>query len=448
MQWALTDAIGSVRGLVSPDGTGLTFLQYNAYGKPLTPGALPLFGFAGREFDAATGLYYNRARWYDPETGRFIGQDPIGLAGGLNRYEYASGSPTSTTDPTGQFPWLLLGGLALFGVGYAASEYSTSIQQNPDAYSKTEKWLAPWLGLTGDAMMLVGGAIAFRGAVGGFSIRGAAAGAGIGGGFGAVNGGVEALITGKPFWPAVGRGFYNGAFAGAIIGGVLPALSGAWQIRALRVGVGLNGLGAVAGTYDAFAQGETGLALWRAGFGAFTTLQLHYLARVSALAQVSNEAAVISRADYPFLQRAARFLSFGRVGLRIAEFEGPDYHRVGGLLGLYRTSSRTRGVTGVVELFSKNPTYGHLFHESLHAFHHFISPPLPFRFAYQRPGLQVATSYRNELFVDRWMRAIFGNILTHGDIATQAAGMNRVNETLPQINLLVSQGRLPFWWRW
>ncbi|EKK7717357.1 RHS repeat-associated core domain-containing protein, partial [Cronobacter dublinensis] len=38
------------------------------------------------DFDAETGLHYNRSRYYDPDAGRFISQDPPGLAGGINVY--------------------------------------------------------------------------------------------------------------------------------------------------------------------------------------------------------------------------------------------------------------------------------------------------------------------------------------------------------------------------
>ena len=44
------------------------------------------YRFQGREYSAATGLTNFRARWYDPETGRWLSKDPIGLAGGLNLY--------------------------------------------------------------------------------------------------------------------------------------------------------------------------------------------------------------------------------------------------------------------------------------------------------------------------------------------------------------------------
>ncbi|MGU7773982.1 RHS repeat-associated core domain-containing protein [Burkholderia sp. MR1-5-21] len=56
--------------------------------------------FQGQQVDEETGLHYNRYRYYDPSAGRFIGKDPIGLAGGINPYEYAS-NPTEWIDPLG-----------------------------------------------------------------------------------------------------------------------------------------------------------------------------------------------------------------------------------------------------------------------------------------------------------------------------------------------------------
>jgi RHS repeat-associated protein len=57
----------------------------------------------GQRYDAVTGLYYNYFRDYDAATGRYIQVDPIGLAGGINPYLYANGSPLKYTDPTGEF---------------------------------------------------------------------------------------------------------------------------------------------------------------------------------------------------------------------------------------------------------------------------------------------------------------------------------------------------------
>ncbi|WP_200878030.1 RHS repeat-associated core domain-containing protein, partial [Burkholderia paludis] len=56
--------------------------------------------FQGEYLDRETGLHYNLFRYYDPDTGRFISPDPIGLAGGLNLYQYAP-NPNSWIDPWG-----------------------------------------------------------------------------------------------------------------------------------------------------------------------------------------------------------------------------------------------------------------------------------------------------------------------------------------------------------
>ena len=49
----------------------------------------------------ASGLLYRRNRYYSPEQGRFVQEDPIGLAGGLNLYGYAGGDPVNFSDPFG-----------------------------------------------------------------------------------------------------------------------------------------------------------------------------------------------------------------------------------------------------------------------------------------------------------------------------------------------------------
>jgi RHS repeat-associated protein len=56
---------------------------------------------AGREWDPEAGLYYYRARYYDPQVGRFVSEDPIGFAGGLNFYGYVDGNPKEWLDPFG-----------------------------------------------------------------------------------------------------------------------------------------------------------------------------------------------------------------------------------------------------------------------------------------------------------------------------------------------------------
>jgi RHS repeat-associated protein len=63
------------------------------------------FGFTGREYDSETGLYYYRARYYEPKFGRFISEDPIRFDGGMNFYAYAGNNPVTFRDPLG-LDWL------------------------------------------------------------------------------------------------------------------------------------------------------------------------------------------------------------------------------------------------------------------------------------------------------------------------------------------------------
>ncbi|WOX21439.1 RHS repeat-associated core domain-containing protein [Streptomyces solicathayae] len=108
-QTYLTDALGTVVGLANADGTVATRYTYDPYGQPTASGTATSnpYTFTGREEDKGTGLLYYRNRYYQPETGRFISQDPIGHAGGPNLYQYALSSPTNYTDPSGNNPLIV-----------------------------------------------------------------------------------------------------------------------------------------------------------------------------------------------------------------------------------------------------------------------------------------------------------------------------------------------------
>ncbi|WP_305812769.1 RHS repeat-associated core domain-containing protein [Photobacterium leiognathi] len=64
--------------------------------------------FPGQYYDQDTRLNYNYYRDYNPETGRYMQSDPIGLYGGINTYVYANNNPLIYTDPTGLHPSLLV----------------------------------------------------------------------------------------------------------------------------------------------------------------------------------------------------------------------------------------------------------------------------------------------------------------------------------------------------
>ena len=110
----LTDHLGSTTALTDPSGAVVERQQYDVFGGG--PGSsLTRYGYTGRERDGLTGLYHYRARWYDPEQGRFISQDPIGFSGGFNFYSYAGNNPLSFNDPSGLSFDDFLEGLAVGG---------------------------------------------------------------------------------------------------------------------------------------------------------------------------------------------------------------------------------------------------------------------------------------------------------------------------------------------
>ena len=77
--------------------------RYDSFGNTTnTSGSLTnFFRFTGREFDTETGIYFLRARYLDPTTGRFLSEDPTGFNGGVNFYSYALNRPTQWVDPMG-----------------------------------------------------------------------------------------------------------------------------------------------------------------------------------------------------------------------------------------------------------------------------------------------------------------------------------------------------------
>ncbi|MBW8890214.1 MAG: RHS repeat protein [Fibrobacteres bacterium] len=95
----ISDHMGTPRELIDENGQVSWSAAPSAWGgrKDGDDGADCPIRFQGQWFDAETGFHYNRFRYYDPETGRFISPDPIGPDGGLNLYAYVA-NPLSWVD--------------------------------------------------------------------------------------------------------------------------------------------------------------------------------------------------------------------------------------------------------------------------------------------------------------------------------------------------------------
>ena len=91
--WGLTDSTAAVKNHYRYAPFGLLEDSSEVVKNPLR--------FTGREYDPETRLYFNRARYYDPELARFISEDPIGQNGGANQYVYVGDDPINAVDPSG-----------------------------------------------------------------------------------------------------------------------------------------------------------------------------------------------------------------------------------------------------------------------------------------------------------------------------------------------------------
>jgi RHS repeat-associated protein len=137
MHYAQQDAEGNVRYLGTNIWNGFRTYTYDEWGRLLgawDPDAdtVNLARWKGALYLAPeVGLYYMRARWYEPRTGRFLSEDPAGLEGGLNPYTFGGGDPVNAADPDGRC-WLT------WGFGEGDSYYEKSFWTDDSRYCPGE----------------------------------------------------------------------------------------------------------------------------------------------------------------------------------------------------------------------------------------------------------------------------------------------------------------------
>ena len=97
------DALGSITAMTDVNGQVAQTYEYDSFGNIAnqTGNIENPFTYTGREYDAETGLYFYRARYYDSKAGRFINEDPIGFEGGINLFRYVYSSPITYIDSDG-----------------------------------------------------------------------------------------------------------------------------------------------------------------------------------------------------------------------------------------------------------------------------------------------------------------------------------------------------------
>ena len=158
------DGFGSVRQLTNAAGAVTDSYEYDAFGNSFTiSGTTPNnYMYRGEQWDADLGLYYLRARYYNPLTGRFLSRDPENgrriNPKTLQKYLYASGDPVNLLDPTGRATYVkpTLGGAVAEYVGIVAAiplRVFVVTQIVIPAYLETPQGRAVvLLGLTGAAL--------------------------------------------------------------------------------------------------------------------------------------------------------------------------------------------------------------------------------------------------------------------------------------------------------
>jgi RHS repeat-associated protein len=122
--YAASDASGNVIGMISRTYNVVSDVySYQPFGvlERNDQGVPNSLRWKGLQYDTESGLYYMRARYYSPDMGRFLSEDPIGLAGGINPYTFGGNDPVNNSDPSG----LICSRVTSGGLGGAPDQVST-----------------------------------------------------------------------------------------------------------------------------------------------------------------------------------------------------------------------------------------------------------------------------------------------------------------------------------
>ncbi|MHB1317864.1 MAG: RHS repeat-associated core domain-containing protein, partial [Anaerolineae bacterium] len=240
--YPLAEAHGTVVGAADDAGALVQQVAYDPWGAPLPAtgeaitDTITLPGFQGHTYEADTGLYDLRARWYDPEVGRFISPDPVRApqdpAG--NPYAFGMNNPLRYTDPTGEIVPLIIAA-ALIGAAFYASYSGASY-----AFSTSWECFSGWemarriaLGAAIGAAVGAGGYLLGLGAgaaFGAMGLSGLAAGIASGAVAGAGAGAGQSLLSqlfldGRSLSDVDGGAILRSALIGALAGGVAGGLA-------------------------------------------------------------------------------------------------------------------------------------------------------------------------------------------------------------------------------
>jgi len=126
----IADGQGSIRQLTDVSGTVTDEYWYTAFGETLarTGTTINEFQYVGEQWDPNAGFYYLRARWYDPENGRFVSVDPWEgdpqAPVSLHRYLYGNDSPAQFIDPSGNMTLTQV--MAMIAILYVAIPVTVS----------------------------------------------------------------------------------------------------------------------------------------------------------------------------------------------------------------------------------------------------------------------------------------------------------------------------------